>query len=98
MISTAFADIFRNNALGNGLLPVQLTADEHVHLLRVCSEQPDAEISVDLAAQTVTCGDWQVRFPVNAFAKQCLLTGRDALGYLLAAEDDIVRFEVQHAR
>lgn len=98
VISTSFADIFRNNALGNGLLPVQVTAAEHAYLLRLCRDQPDAVISVDLAAQIVSCGDWQAHFPVNAFAKHCLLTGTDALGYLLAAEDDIARFEVQHAR
>lgn len=98
VISTSFADIFRNNALGNGLLPVQVTPDEHAYLLRRCSEQTDVVISVDLAAQAVTCGDWHAGFPVNAFAKHCLLTGTDALGYLLAAEDDIARFEVQHAR
>jgi len=95
VISTAFADIFRNNALGNGLLPIQLSPDEHAHLMR----HSDQEVIVDLAAQTVsTAAGWRAQFPVNAFARHCLLNGTDALGYLLAARDEIARYEVRHAR
>lgn len=94
VISTAFADIFRNNALGNGLLPIQLSPDEHAHLLA-----HDGVVTVDLAAQTVSTAEgWRATFPVNAFAKHCLLTGTDALGYLLAADEEITRYEAAHAR
>jgi 3-isopropylmalate/(R)-2-methylmalate dehydratase small subunit len=94
VISTAFADIFRNNALGNGLLPIQLSQDEHAHLL-----QDGEDVIIDLASQSVSTPDgWSATFPVNAFAKHCLLTGTDALGYLLDARDDITRYEVAHAR
>jgi 3-isopropylmalate/(R)-2-methylmalate dehydratase small subunit len=94
VISTAFADIFRNNALGNGLLPIQLSPDDHEHVLRYGDE-----VTVDLASQTIgTTDGWSATFPVNAFAKHCLLTGTDALGYLIAADDDITRYEVANAR
>lgn len=99
IISTAFADIFRNNAIGNGLLPIQLTDEEQAHLLRLCADAPHAELTIDLVQQTVRTADgWCAVFPVNAFARQCLLTGTDALGYLLAADEAITRYEVDHAR
>ena len=97
VISTAFADIFRNNALGNGLLPVQVTAQEHAYLLRLCTDQPGTELTIDLALQRLsTAAGWRAAFPVNAFARHCLLTGTDALGYLLTADDEIRRYEVEH--
>lgn len=99
VISTDFADIFRNNALGNGLLPIQLTAEEHAQLLQLCADDPDTELTVDLDTQTVRTGDgWSAAFPVNAFARHCLLTGTDALGYLLDAADEITRYEVENGR
>ena len=94
IISTSFADIFRNNALGNGLLPIQLSADEHAYLIRRVDE-----VIVDLESQTVRTADgWTATFPINAFAKHCLVAGTDALGYLLDARDDITRYEVTNAR
>jgi 3-isopropylmalate/(R)-2-methylmalate dehydratase small subunit len=94
VISTAFADIFRNNALGNGLLPIQLSQDAHSYLLEYADD-----VIIDLASQTVSTSDgWTATFSVNAFAKHCLLSGTDALGYLLDAQDDIARYEVTHAR
>jgi 3-isopropylmalate/(R)-2-methylmalate dehydratase small subunit len=99
IISTAFADIFRNNALGNGLLPIELSPDAYAHVLQLCAQQSAAQLTVDLPAQTLTTPDGtSFPFPVDPFAKHCLLNGVDALGYLLAAEPDIARYEVTHAR
>ena len=92
IISTDFADIFRNNALGNGLLPIQLESQDYERIRQA------TDLAVDLAAQTVTTRDGFVaRFPIDAFAKHCLLNGTDALGYLLAAEAEIASYETAHA-
>lgn len=98
VISTDFADIFRNNALGNGLLPIELDKDAYRRIVQLCASNLAAELSIDLAAQTVTTPDgWLARFPIDPFAKLCLLQGTDALGYLLSAEGDIARYEAAHA-
>ncbi len=90
VISTGFADIFRNNALKNGLLPIVVDVDTHRALFDVVEEAPDAELAIDLAAQTVTLPTGQtVLFPIDAFSKTCLLKGVDELGYLLGFMDKI---------
>lgn len=94
LISTSFADIFRNNALKNGLLPVQVDAATHTRLLEWMIETPDMELTIDLAAQTLTFPDGEaVKFPIDPFAKTCLLTGVDELGYILRFSDQITEFE-----
>jgi 3-isopropylmalate/(R)-2-methylmalate dehydratase small subunit len=93
VISTSFADIFRANSLKNSLLPIVVPRDVHAVLFA----NPDAEVSVDLAAQTLTLpGGRAVEFPVDAFAKHCLLEGIDELGYILQQEPAIVAFEATH--
>jgi 3-isopropylmalate/(R)-2-methylmalate dehydratase small subunit len=99
VIATSFADIFRNNALKNGLLPVVVDAATQGRLLRMLEQQPDAELAIDLAAQTLELPDGtQVRFPIDAFAKSCLLNGVDELGYLLRFEPQIAEFERRSGR
>jgi 3-isopropylmalate/(R)-2-methylmalate dehydratase small subunit len=94
VISTSFADIFRNNALKNGLLPIVVDAETHRLLFEVLEEIPHAEATVDLAAQTVTLPTGQVvPFPMNGFSKTCLLKGTDELGYLLSFEKQIAEYE-----
>jgi len=94
VISTEFADIFRANALKNGLLPVPIDASAHAYLL----EHPGVEVVVDLESLTVTLPDGrQVAFPVEPFARRCLLDGVDELGYLLARSADIAHFEASRA-
>ncbi|MGQ0812842.1 MAG: 3-isopropylmalate dehydratase small subunit [Gemmatimonadota bacterium] len=98
VISTDFADIFRNNALGNGLLPIELAPDEYRRVTQLCVADPATELTIDLAAQTVTTPDGQAaHFPIDPFAKHCLQQGTDALGYLLSAEADIAKYEAAHA-
>ena len=97
VISTSFADIFRNNALKNGLLPIVVDAATHRNLFDLLEEVPDAELSIDLAAQTVTLPTGQaVTFPIDGFSKACLLNGVDELGYLLNFATEITAYEAAH--
>jgi len=98
VISTSFADIFRNNALKNGLLPIIVDAETHRDLFDLAEESPRAEIGVDLASQTVTLPNGKkVSFPIDGFAKTCLLEGVDELGYLMKFADKIADYESQHS-
>lgn len=96
VISTSFADIFRNNALKNGLLPVIVSSEIHLKLFDLVDELRTVQVSIDLAAQTLTLPDGTaVEFPIDPFNKICLLEGVDSLGYLLKHEDQIAVFERQ---
>ncbi len=93
VVSTSFADIFKGNALKNGLLPVVVPADLHKQLLASSGKT----VSIDLATQTITLeGGQLVQFPIDAFAKRCLLDGVDELGYMLNQEAAIAAYEAKH--
>lgn len=97
IISTSFADIFRNNSLKNGLLPVVVDVDTHRQLLSLVEEDPQTVISIDLAEQTLSLPDGRaVPFPIDIFSKTCLLEGIDQLGYLLKQEEATAAFEKAH--
>ncbi len=97
VISTDFADIFRNNALKNGLLPIIVDADTQQQLFSLAEEDPSTMVSVDVEAQTLTLPDGRaVNFPLDGFSKYCLLNGVDQLGYLLALEADARAYEAKH--
>ena len=90
VVSTSFADIFRQNSLKNGLLPIVVPADVHATLLA----SPGVTVKVDLASQTLTLEDGRkVEFPIDEFSKHCLLEGVDELGYILKQEAGIAAFE-----
>jgi len=90
VISTEIADIFRNNSLKNGLLPV--VVDEATHAWLIAN--PGAEVEVDLASTTVRLPDGRTAtFPVEAFARYCLMNGVDELGYLLKQAAAISAYE-----
>jgi 3-isopropylmalate/(R)-2-methylmalate dehydratase small subunit len=94
VISTSFADIFCNNALKNGLLPVMVDKETHQALKELLQKQPDAQLSVDLVSQTMTLpGGRQVPFPIDSFSKTCLVEGVDELGYLMRFSKNIVEYE-----
>ena len=94
VVSSDFADIFRGNALGNGLLPVQVPSDA---LARLLDGQPRGELRVDLATQTLGLADGTaVHFPVPPFARHCLLHGVDELEFLLGHDIDIEAHERRH--
>ena len=97
VISTSFADIFRNNSLKNGLLPIIVDAETHRSLLDLVAEAPNAEVTIDLASQTITLpGGQAVTFPIDGFSKTCLLNGVDELGYIQSFSDRIAAYEEQH--
>jgi 3-isopropylmalate/(R)-2-methylmalate dehydratase small subunit len=97
VISTSFADIFKGNALKNALLPIVVPAEIHSRLLKMLEADPLGTVRVDLASQTLTLPDGAaVEFPVDPFAKTCLLEGVDELGFLLKHEAEIAAFEESH--
>jgi 3-isopropylmalate/(R)-2-methylmalate dehydratase small subunit len=98
ILSTSFADIFRNNSLKNGLLPIVVEADEHRHLFELIAANPDTELTVDLEAQVVHLpGDEDLPFDVDPFARMMLLAGTDELGYLLGKLPAIDAWEAAHS-
>ncbi len=99
VVSMSFADIFKNNALKNGLLPVVVDAATHREVLELLGREPEAELAIDLAAQTLSLPEGRaVRFPIEPFAKSCLLNGVDELGYILRFEPRICEFELRDRR
>jgi 3-isopropylmalate/(R)-2-methylmalate dehydratase small subunit len=95
VISTSFADIFRNNSLKNGLIPIIVDDATHKMLFDLVEEAPRAELTVDLATQTLSFPGGSVTFPIDPFNKTCLLNGVDELGYILGFEKEIAAFEAQ---
>jgi 3-isopropylmalate/(R)-2-methylmalate dehydratase small subunit len=94
LISTSFADIFRANSLKNGLLPVVVPADVHATLFEAVAKNPDVKVRIDLPNQTLTTPDGRkVEFPVDSFAKHCMLEGVDEIGYTLQHAAEIAAFE-----
>jgi len=94
VLSTSFADIFRNNALKNGLLPVILDEDSHRTLFDWTLEAPEAAITIDLTVQEVILPDGSaISFPIEPFARKCLLEGVDQLGYIRSFEAQIAAYE-----
>jgi 3-isopropylmalate/(R)-2-methylmalate dehydratase small subunit len=94
VVSTEFADIFRTNCLKNGLLPVLVGEQTHAWLLA----NPNVEVAIDVASTTLTLPDGTaVKFPLEGFAKYCLLNGVDELGFLLSKGDAIAAYEKSHA-
>lgn len=82
VVSTSFADIFKNNALKNGLLPVQLDEDAYGGLLDLIRKSPGSEVTVHLEEEQAIFPDGsRHKFPVDSFSKHCLLNGVDELGY-----------------
>jgi 3-isopropylmalate/(R)-2-methylmalate dehydratase small subunit len=98
VIATSFADIFRNNALKNGLLPVAIEPDAHRRLLALLEADPAGQCTVDLAAEQLTLPDGTcVSFLIDSFSRTCLLEGVDELGYLLKQGPQITAYEETHA-
>jgi len=95
VVSTSFADIFKQNSLKNGLLPIAVPADVHSGLLA----SPGAAVKVDLASQSLTLPDGRpIEFPIDAFSKHCLLEGLDEMGYILQQETAIAEYESRQPR
>lgn len=99
IVSTQFADIFRNNSLKNGLLPIIVDKQTHEQLLDLAAEDPDLQLTVDLETQTLVLPDGRrVEFPIDAFSKECLLNGVDELGYLVRRTGVIEEYETANGK
>ena len=94
VVSSFFADIFKNNALNNGVLPVQVSDK---FLLRIFLQDNNTELTIDLEKQTITINSTgeQEHFYINSYKKTCLLNGYDDIDYLLNIKEDILQFETQ---
>ena len=96
VISTSFADIFKGNSAKNSLLTIVVPADAHKKLFAALAADPAATVTVDLEQQKLTLPDGSsVTFPVDEFAKQCMLNGVDELGYILTQDDAITAYEAK---
>ncbi|MFN2159319.1 MAG: 3-isopropylmalate dehydratase small subunit [Anaerolineales bacterium] len=97
VISTSFADIFRNNAIKNGILPVVVDQNTHTYLVNMVQKNPMSEVVVDLDHQLITLPNGETaEFPIDAFNKECMLEGIDSLEYLLKHQDRIQAYEEVH--
>src|SRR5260370_11640264 len=94
VIRPSFADIFRGNALKNSLVPIVVPEEIHAELFALVGRDPNTEIAIDLASQTLTLPDGRkVEFPVDVFSKTCMLEGVDELGYMLKQNTAIDAYE-----
>jgi 3-isopropylmalate/(R)-2-methylmalate dehydratase small subunit len=90
VVSTAIADIFRSNSLKNGLLPIIVDDETHAWLI----ENPGAELTIDVSESTLTLPDGRtINYPIDSFARYCLLEGVDQLGFLQQHDAQIARYE-----
>jgi len=95
VVSSFFADIFKNNALNNGLLPVQVSENFLQHLFSNVLENPKTRIKIDLPAQTVSLTGTALSetFEINPYKKECLLKGQDDIDFLISRKNEIIAFE-----
>lgn len=97
VVSTYFADIFKGNALKNGLLPIVVDEETQKQLISLSQEDPTTQVTIDLEAQTLTLPDGRaVKFPIDPFSRYCLLNGVDQLGFLLNLDDDARAYEEKY--
>jgi 3-isopropylmalate/(R)-2-methylmalate dehydratase small subunit len=98
VVSSSFADIFRNNSLKNGLLPVVVPPEVLRSLLSLLAEQPSLQLTINLESETLSAAGICSGFPIDPFSKICLLSGVDQLGYLLEQLPDIEAYEAAQAK
>lgn len=99
VVSSFFADIFRNNCLNNGVLPVQVTAEFADKMFKAIAADPNTQFEADLEAQTFTIlstGD-SISFEISPYKKECLQNGYDDIDYLISLQDKITEFEAARA-
>ncbi len=94
VVSSFFADIFKNNALNNGLLPV-VVSDQFLKKMFAWIEQdPETGITVDLQNQIIAFDEEQEKFEINAYKKECMINGYDDIDYLLNLREEITNFDM----
>lgn len=93
VVSSFFADIFKGNALNNGLLPVQVAEEYLQELLAAVKADPSTEVQVDLESQEIEFNGKKATFEVNPYKKVCLINGYDDIDYLVSIKEEITAFE-----
>lgn len=94
VISSFFADIFKGNALNNGILPLQISQNVLEELLSAIFDNPSMNVTIDVEAQTLIFGNKNIHFDIDPYKKTCLINGYDDIDYLLSLKDEIEAFEV----
>ncbi len=97
VVSSFFADIFKNNALNNGLLPVVVSDDFLKKIFTIVHQNPKTEIEVDLQNQTIGFDTYKEEFEINAYKKNCLINGHDDIDYLLSLYKEVREFDLLHS-
>ena len=93
MVSSFFADIFKGNALNNGILPIQVTPEFLKSVLKEIQENPETELTVDLENQSLKTTVGEVIFEINPYKKLCLLNGYDDIDFLISKKEKIEAYE-----
>ena len=96
VISSFFADIFKGNALNNGLLPVQVSEDYLKKLISHLQENPTSEVVVNLDEQTIETAVGNASFEIDSYKKTCMINGYDDIDYLISKKEQIKAFEAQN--
>lgn len=96
VVSSFFADIFKNNALNNALLPVQVSDAFLKYIFNTIEKDPNAEITIDLPNQKIKAGDREESFDINPYKKICLTNGYDDIDYLISLNKEIREFDLAH--
>jgi 3-isopropylmalate/(R)-2-methylmalate dehydratase small subunit len=97
IVSSFFADIFKGNALNNGLLPIQVSPDFLKDIMKLISEKPEMRVSVDLESQSISIENSKLKesFKIDTYKKTCMINGYDDIDFLLSKKDKIEHFENQ---
>jgi 3-isopropylmalate/(R)-2-methylmalate dehydratase small subunit len=97
VVSSFFADIFKNNALNNAVLPVVVSDGFLKNLLKTIESNPSTEVTVDLPKQEISFNGHSEKFEINAYKKECLINGYDDIDYLLSLNKEIREFDLAHS-
>jgi len=97
VVSSFFADIFKNNALNNAVLPVVVSDEFLKNLLDTTQKNPQTAVTVDLVNQEISFEGQKQKFEINAYKKECLINGYDDIDYLLSLNKEIREFDLAHS-
>ncbi|MEC8885329.1 MAG: 3-isopropylmalate dehydratase small subunit, partial [Bacteroidota bacterium] len=95
VISSFFADIFKGNALNNGILPIQVTPEYLKELLALVAEKPDTKLTIDLENQLLSTPAGELEFEIDPYKKVCMINGYDDIDFLISKKDKIEAFELE---
>jgi len=97
VISSFFADIFKGNALNNGILPIQVTPEYLKELLALVAEKPETKLTIDLKNQLLSTPAGELEFEIDPYKKVCMINGYDDIDFLISKKDKIEAFELERS-